>query len=466
MSAELDTLRDRLADLQTTAEGIVTKADTEKRDLSEQESKDVDEANGEFDRLEGEIERRERVDKQKVRLAQPQERQTVPSQPTLGPVADVIEDRTDEPSGFGGRRTVPAQPRSPHEGRWGWRSMGEFSIAVRNGCAKGAILDKRLEQRAPTTFGSEGVGSDGGFAVPPDFREAITSQITGEDSLLGRTDQFVSSGNSITVPVDSDAPWSSSGIQAYWEGENDQLTQSKPLIEQQTIRLNKLAVLVPVTDELLEDAPAMDAYLRRKVPEKMDFKLNLAIVQGNGVGMPLGILNSPAAVAVAAVGSQDADTVVGSNIIAMWSRMYAPSRATSVWLINQDIEPQLLTLMHQGKDDTGTADAGWGAILYLPANGLSGAPFSTLMGRPIIPTQACETLGDKGDIIFADLKQYMTALKTGGVRAETSIHLWFDYDTTAFRFILRIAGQPWWGSAVSPRDGSNTLSPFVTLAAR
>jgi HK97 family phage major capsid protein len=330
----------------------------------------------------------------------------------------------------------------------------------------GATPDKRLEQRAPTSFGSEGVGTDGGFAVPPDFREAITSLIAGEDSLLGRTDKFVSSGNSITVPVDDDAPWSTSGIQAFWEGENDQLTQSKPLIKQQTIRLNKLAVLVPVTDELLEDAPAIDAYLRRKVPEKMDFKLNLAIVQGNGVGMPLGILNSPATVSVAKFTSQDADTIVGVNIINMWSRMYAPSRATSVWLINQDIEPQLLTLMKVGKLDTGAVDTGWGVPLYLPANGLSGTPFSTLMGRPIIPTQACETIGDKGDIIFADLKQYMTAMKVGGVRAETSIHLWFDYDTTAFRFILRIAGQPWWGTAVSPRDGSNTLSPFVTLAAR
>lgn len=142
----------------------------------------------------------------------------------------------------------------------------------------------------------------------------------------------------------------------------------------------------------------------------------------------------------------------------MWARMYGECRPRSVWLINQDIEPQLFTMSFEGTSSSVPA--------YLPANGLSGSPYGTLMGRPVIPTQACETLGDKGDIILADFTQYLSAIKTGGVRAEVSIHLWFDYDVTAYRFIMRIAGQPWWTSAISPRDGSNTLSPFVTLAER
>ena len=94
-------------------------------------------------------------------------------------------------------------------------------------------------------------------------------------------------------------------------------------------------------------------------------------------------------------------------------------------------------------------------------------PFATLMGRPVIPHEVCETLGDKGDILLANFRAYMTVRWQGGIRAETSIHLWFDYDMTAFRFILRIAGQPWWGKAATPRSGSgNTLSPFVTLDER
>jgi hypothetical protein len=49
----------------------------------------------------------------------------------------------------------------------------------------------------------------------------------------------------------------------------------------------------------------------------------------------------------------------------------------------------------------------------------------------------------------------------------SSIHLRFDYDQTAFRFVFRIDGQPWWPTAATPLYAtSDTLSPFVTLAER
>ncbi len=89
------------------------------------------------------------------------------------------------------------------------------------------------------------------------------------------------------------------------------------------------------------------------------------------------------------------------------------------------------------------------------------------MGRPVIPSQACETIGDKGDIFFADFSQYLLLLKSGvNPRIETSMHLWFDQDLTAFKFVLRVGGIPWWSTTQPARDGSATYSPFVTLEAR
>jgi hypothetical protein len=46
------------------------------------------------------------------------------------------------------------------------------------------------------------------------------------------------------------------------------------------------------------------------------------------------------------------------------------------------------------------------------------------------------------------------------------MHLWFDYDITAFRFIFRLAGHPWLTAPIARRNGTNTLSAFVALAAR
>ena len=77
--------------------------------------------------------------------------------------------------------------------------------------------------------------------------------------------------------------------------------------------------------------------------EEFGFKLDDAIINGDGAGKPLGVLASGAGDG-GEEGGQPADTLQPENIIKMWSRMYAPSRLNAVWFINQDIEPQLFTL--------------------------------------------------------------------------------------------------------------------------
>jgi HK97 family phage major capsid protein len=104
--------------------------------------------------------------------------------------------------------------------------------------------------------------------------------------------------------------------------------------------------------------------------------------------------------------------------------------------------------------------------IYIPPGGLSASPYGTLLGRPIVVLEAMETIGDLGDIALVDLSQYRAVTKAGGARVDTSIHLKFDTDEMVYRFIFRLAGAPWWSSTISPRDGSNTRSPFVTLASR
>lgn len=473
----IENLKERLYQLNEAAQTIQAAADAEKRDLNQDEQKELDTIFVEFESTEGEIHRRERIQAQTQKLTTGVGRQTTAD----GPGEEEEEDPAPVPvparaqqqplqargNATPRRQTNRIEVIAQDRGKWGWRHPGEYMKAVHAASSKGGFVDPRLDIRnQPTTYGSEGVGADGGFAVPPDFRTAIVELVMGEASLLGRTDQLTSTSNSITVPVDATTDWQTTGgMQAYWEGEGDQKAQSKPALNQVTIRLNKLAALIPVTDELLEDANGLSTYINRKAPRKIDFKVNLAIIQGNGVGQPLGILNSPALVSVAKETSQPADTIVAANIMKMYSRMYAPSRANAVWLINQDIEPQLFSMQFAIKNVAGTENVG-GVPVYLPANGLSGSPYATLFGRPVIPTQAMETLGDKGDILFADLSQYMTAVKAGGIRQDVSIHLWFDYDVTAFRFVLRVAGQPWWATTVAARDGSVTYSPFVTLDER
>lgn len=357
-----------------------------------------------------------------------------------------------------GNGKIDPQPRI-NDQRGGFKNFGEFAVAVRQGSIQGNQPDNRL-MNAATTYGNEGTGAEGGFLVPPEFAREIMVKVQAEENLLNRAAQLTTSRNSMTIPKDETTPWQSSGgVLAYWEGEAGAITPSKPAFEQSTVRLVKLTALVPISDENLEDAVGLESWLRAKAPAKMAAKINTAFVRGTGVGQPLGILKSPSLISVAKETSQPADTVYFANINNMWARMYAPWRRNAVWLINQDIEPQLEAMAFD-------PDATSKVPVYLPGGSVANSPYAVLKGRPVVPIEACSTLGDQGDIILVDMNQYWAFLKAGGVRTDTSIHLYFDQALTTFRFIFRLNGMPAWASAISPENGSLTRSWAVTLDAR
>jgi HK97 family phage major capsid protein len=348
--------------------------------------------------------------------------------------------------------------------RWGFTSMGDFAAAVRAAVVNPSGTDARLTNAA-TTFGQESVGADGGFAVPPEWRAQIMAQVEAEDGFLSMTDVQTITGNSITYPVDESPAWASSGgIRAYWDGEGATLTQSKPALKDLTVKTHRLTALVPITEELQQDAPAMSSYITGKAGEVIAFKLNDAILNGTGVGQPLGIMNAPCKVTVTKETSQTAGTLHGRNVLKMMARMPASSFKRSAWLVNQDVLPQLGGLAMDVTKADGTA-AGAG-ILYMQPQGLANqSAFGSILGRPVIVTEACQTVGTEGDIVLADMSKYLSVVK-GGLKTDYSIHLWFDQAINAFRFILRMNGQPWLSAAIARKNGSNTLSHFVTLQTR
>jgi len=365
----------------------------------------------------------------------------------------------------GGRRRVEPTVRDSQRHNFG--NLGEFAMSVRAlqlGDRESDGVKKLMN--AATTYGNEGIGSDGGFLVPPDFSAAIWKKVEAEENLMARCTELTPEGNSMTIPKDETTPWGTTGVRVYWEPEAAAATASKGVFESSTFRLHKLMALAPVSDEMLEDARGFESWLMAKVPGLMSHKINSAIVSGTGVGQPLGILNSPSLVSVAKETSQPADTVWFTNITKMFARMYAPWRRNAVWLINQDLEPSLAGMAFQATGASSMLPGTSAVPAYLPANGLSGSPYATLMARPVIPLEACKAIGDQGDIILVDLRQYWLLRKAAGMRSDTSIHLYFDQAVTAFRFVFRVNGQPAWSSTIARENGSNTLSWAVALDAR
>lgn len=353
-----------------------------------------------------------------------------------------------------------AEPKAKEEG---FKSLGEQLAAVVNAARPGGSIDNRLLVKNAASGLGEAVPSDGGFLVQSTFVTDLLKRIYETGVLASRCRKIPINANSNGLKINAidessranGSRWG--GVQAYWENEADQTTGTKPKFRQMELNLNKLMGLCYATDELLTDSTALESVISQAFEEEFGFKVDDAIINGTGAGQPLGILNSGALVLVAKETGQAADTVLFENIVKMWSQLWARSRQNAAFFINQDIEPSLFGM---------TLNVGTGGVpVYLPAGGLSQSPYGSLFGRPVIPIEQAATLGDVGDIMLADLSQYLLIDK-GGIDAASSIHVRFLYDESVFRFIYRVAGQPIWNKSLTPYKGSAAKSPFVALAAR
>lgn len=353
--------------------------------------------------------------------------------------------------------------------------LGDFAMIVKDAFTPGQpVTDERLlEIRAAATGMNQMQGSQGGYLVPPQFSQQIWDMMNEmPDNLMQYCDQYTVTGESLTFNANAETSRATGsrygGIRAYWLAEAAQKTSSMPRFRQMKLEPHELAALVYVTDKLLNNAPALEAYLRKAATEEIMWLVNDAIVNGTGAGQPLGVMNSPALVTIAKETNQPADTVELENIQKMYARLLSRARGGAAWYINQDVEPELEGL---------SAAVGTGGFpVYLPTPGgfptITEAPNARLKGRPVRPVEFMQTLGDLGDILLANLQYYALGLQgtdqggAQGIREDMSIHLRFDYNETAFRFVFAVDGQPWIASPLTPARGSNTLSPFVTLAAR
>ena len=375
--------------------------------------------------------------------------------------AEATARKTEE-----GRAVVTkVHERSVDAPRWGFKSFGEHAMAVRD--AQQGRWDKRLAAAVAEVKSISGMGelmdSDGAFLIAPEDSREVLERVYADENLIAKTDQMPISGNQITMLANAETSRAAGsrwgGVRGYWKSEAAQYTTSKPTFREMKMSPHKLTVMAYVTDELLEDASvALGPYLSKVSGQEISFKVSDALFNGQGSDQPLGILNGPALISVSAESGQATDTIVAENVINMYSRMWAGSLSRAVWYYNQQILPQLMTM---------TINVGTGGVpVYMPPNGLAAAPYGTLFGRPCVPSEFCSELGLVGDLIFADLGQYLTVTK-GGIKTAMSIHLRFDYDETAFKFSFRVDGQPWWNSALTPYKGTaHTLSPFVALATR
>lgn len=358
--------------------------------------------------------------------------------------------------------TPGVEPGENRASKERFSSFGQQLMCVRQAAQPGGHVDPRLFN---ATGLGESVSSDGGFLVQTDFTNELLQEVFQTGVLAARCRRIPISGTANGTKINgvdetSRASTRYGGVLGYWKDEAAEKTASKPKFRQIELNLNKLIGLCYATDELLNDASALEAFIRQAFVGEFGFLLDDAIINGTGAGQPLGVLNSGCLVSVTKETGQKAATVVAENIVKMYARRFASMTGNYAWYYNQNIEPQLFTM---------SLAVGTGGIpIYMPPGGLSDAPYARLMGLPALAIEQAATLGTAGDIILADFSDGYILAEKGGIQADMSIHVQFIYDESVFRFVLRVDGQPVRASALTPYKGGATAtqSHFIVLDAR
>lgn len=454
MKSNIHAIRQRKIELEKKGRTLLDTAAAETRELNESEAAKFDDNLKALVAIDGQLQREEKL---------------MEFERSSGAVVDENE-------------TAANRAGAPGSETKGFSNFGEQLRAVVQATrTNGRSVDPRLMQAA-AAGANESVPSDGGFLVQADFATEIWTRAHDMGQLLSRVRRTPVNGNGLKMnAIDETSRADGSrwgGVQSFWANEASTVTQKKPKFRRMELELEKLLALYYATDELIDDAAAFGDIATQAFSEEMTFKTEDAIYEGDGSGKPLGIMNSPALITVAKVGSQVAATVVAENVLAMFARLPSRSMSNAVWFCNVDVLPQLPQLNIKVKNVAGTENVGGllTPIFQFPSGsdfpgpgrpqGVGVNNFGTILGRPVVPVEYASTLGTVGDLVLADLSQYQLIEKAGGVKLAQSMHVNFLSDEMCFRLTYRVDGEPLWNKALTPFKGTNTQSPFIALQAR
>ena len=330
-----------------------------------------------------------------------------------------------------------------------------------NGRIHGAEIEKVMQGKIEKVM-TEGVDSAGGFLVFEQYWNQIF-ELGIEDSIVRRNGAFIipMSSDTLNVPRINDTTHASTlygGVAGYWTEEAGEKQSSEPAWGDCKLTAHELSGYTAASNALLADsAMSLEPIIRRLFGTAWPYFEDVAFINGNGVNQPLGFLQGGALVTV----TRQANNAVRWNDISnIWGRVLPTSRKRGFWIINHEVLPHMIRMVAENAAPAATA----GSVIWInPQQGGANQIPGTILGRPFIESEKVPALGTQGDIGFYDLSYYLVGDRQP-LTIDASTHVYFLNNKTAWRFVIRVDGQPWLQSPLTPRNGTNTLSPFVCLS--
>lgn len=348
----------------------------------------------------------------------------------------------------------------------GFASLQEYFRAVRMADRQ---YDPRLAVLAAGSAQNEGTPTDGGFLVPQEYASRLLDQALENAIVWPRAQVWSMTSDTLKIPGVSDQDHSGNvlfgGLAAFWADELGTIDLQSIQTWRLQLSAAKFALLTQSSNELLDDAmPNFETILTSKMSAGCQWHLDNAFLLGSGdQGRPLGAFaaGNPSLIVVAKETSQPAATFTYNNATAMYASLHPNCRGTATWVISSDLLPELLRMVIPVYNVAKTDIVGGVPPQAVSTDANGGY---RLLGLPVITTEKLPAAGNQGDVALAAFDQYAVGLRKQ-VSIEPSRHAGFGTDSTFYRLVTRLAGQPSWKSAIKGKN-SKLQSPFVVLAAR
>ena len=187
-----------------------------------------------------------------------------------------------------------------------------------------------------------GTDSEGGYLVPDEFEHTMVEALEEENFFRSIATVIQTSSGDRKIPVVATKGTAS------WIDEEGAYPESDDSFGQVSIGAYKVATMLKVSDELLNDSVFdLEAYISKEFGRRIGAKEEEAFFTGDGKGKPTGIFN-------AAGGASDGVTTAAANItfddvMDLFYAVKSPYRKKAVWVLNDTTVKALRKL----KDNNG-----------------------------------------------------------------------------------------------------------------
>lgn len=219
-------------------------------------------------------------------------------------------------------------------------------------------------------------------------------------------------------------------IEANWVDEGAVIPAAKEQFYAKTLKLGKLAVMVPTTGEITDDVSYLQTFLRTKLPKAISYAINKAIVYGSDV------VNA---------------SVKGIVADAKQLTYFAPSTDFTVAI------PDMFSKVAHSDDNMWFfGKAAWQKLIE---NTFSFIKWDGKDAYIFGQSAKCVNWLNSDDVIYGDFGYYAISQKP--LQQEVSEHIYFDSNQNALKTIMRMAGEVPYVGPFTSKDTEIVSDSFV-----